>query len=56
MVQMDGEGFGNCNWHGECEAACPKAISIDSIARMNRDWLSACVAPKKKSRSEGSGT
>jgi len=56
VAQMDREGFGNCSWHGECEAACPKAISIDSIARMNRDWLSASVAPAEKSRSEGSGT
>ncbi len=53
VAQMDREGFGNCSWHGECEAACPKAISIDSIARMNRDWLAAFIAPAEKSRSEG---
>ena len=37
---------------GECQAACPKAISIDAIARMNRDWLAASIAPEK-SRNEG---
>ena len=41
VEQMDEEGFGNCSWHGECQAACPKSISIDTIARMNRDWLRA---------------
>lgn len=38
---MDAEGFGSCSNHGECEAACPKEISIDFIARMNRDYLKA---------------
>jgi succinate dehydrogenase / fumarate reductase iron-sulfur subunit len=52
VAQMDHEGFGNCSWHGECEAACPKAISIDTIARMNRDWLAASIAPEEKSRIE----
>ena len=55
VAQMDREGFGNCSWHGECEAACPKSISIDTIARMNRDWLAACITPKEKSRSEEGG-
>lgn len=41
VARMDKEGFGNCTWHGECQAACPKAISIDTIARMNRDFLRA---------------
>jgi len=36
--QMDNEGFGNCTNHYECEAACPKEISVDHIARMNRDY------------------
>ena len=31
--QMDAEGFGNCTNHGECEAACPKEISVEFIAR-----------------------
>lgn len=39
--QMDQEGFGNCTWHGECQAACPKEISIDTISRMYRDYLRA---------------
>ncbi len=43
VKSMDEEGFGNCTWHGECQAACPKSISIDTIARMNRDWLRASL-------------
>jgi succinate dehydrogenase / fumarate reductase iron-sulfur subunit len=40
MVQaMDHEGFGNCTMHRECEAVCPKEISVNFIARMNRDYL-----------------
>ena len=41
VAQMDAEGFGGCTNHGECEAACPKGISVDFIARMNRDFLKA---------------
>jgi succinate dehydrogenase / fumarate reductase iron-sulfur subunit len=42
MVEaMDGEGFGNCTNHYECEAACPKGISVSFIARMNRELLKA---------------
>ncbi|MEM9067700.1 MAG: succinate dehydrogenase/fumarate reductase iron-sulfur subunit [Myxococcota bacterium] len=43
VSQMDAEGFGGCTNHGECEKACPKGISIDFIARMNRDFLKAMV-------------
>jgi succinate dehydrogenase / fumarate reductase iron-sulfur subunit len=39
--QMDAEGFGGCTFHGECEAACPKGISVRFIARMNADYLRA---------------
>jgi succinate dehydrogenase / fumarate reductase iron-sulfur subunit len=40
MVQaMDHEGFGNCTMHRECEAVCPKEISVNFIARMNRQYL-----------------
>jgi succinate dehydrogenase / fumarate reductase iron-sulfur subunit len=40
MVQaMDREGFGNCTMHRECEAVCPKEISVNFIARMNREYL-----------------
>jgi succinate dehydrogenase / fumarate reductase iron-sulfur subunit len=41
--QMDAEGFGNCTNQYECEAACPKEISVDHIARMNRDYAVASV-------------
>ena len=41
--QMDNEGFGGCTWHGECQEACPKHISIDFISLMNRDYLMAKV-------------
>ena len=39
--QMDLEGFGHCSLYGECQEACPKEISIDTITRMNRDYLRA---------------
>ena len=39
VKQMDLEGFGNCSNHGECEAVCPKDISIKVIARMRREYL-----------------
>jgi succinate dehydrogenase / fumarate reductase iron-sulfur subunit len=41
VAQMDAEGFGHCTSHGECEAACPKGISIGFIAKMNRELLTA---------------
>jgi len=41
VAQMDAEGFGNCTNTGACEAECPKGISLENIARMNRDFLSA---------------
>jgi succinate dehydrogenase / fumarate reductase iron-sulfur subunit len=46
VAQMDAEGFGACTNHGECMAACPKEISIDFIARLNRDYLAAVLAPR----------
>ena len=39
--QMDEEGFGDCSNHGECEAVCPKEISIQNIARMRREYIRA---------------
>jgi succinate dehydrogenase / fumarate reductase iron-sulfur subunit len=39
IEQMDKEGFGNCSNHGECEAVCPKKISISNIARMRREFF-----------------
>jgi succinate dehydrogenase / fumarate reductase iron-sulfur subunit len=44
IAQHDAEGFGGCTNHEECEAACPKGISVAFIARMNRDMLRAMVA------------
>ncbi|HEY7613189.1 MAG TPA: succinate dehydrogenase/fumarate reductase iron-sulfur subunit [Gemmatimonadales bacterium] len=41
--QMDAEGFGSCTLYGECQEACPKEISIDTITRMNRDFLRASL-------------
>ena len=42
MVEaMEQQGFGACSNYRECEAVCPKGISIDFIARMNRDYLKA---------------
>ena len=39
----DAEGFGSCSNEGECEAVCPKDISITNIARMNREYLRATL-------------
>jgi succinate dehydrogenase / fumarate reductase, iron-sulfur subunit len=41
VQQMDSEGFGNCTNIGACEAECPKEISLENIARMNRAYMSA---------------
>jgi succinate dehydrogenase / fumarate reductase iron-sulfur subunit len=43
VYAMDAEGFGNCTNHFECMAACPKGISVENIARMNRDFLLASL-------------
>jgi succinate dehydrogenase / fumarate reductase iron-sulfur subunit len=40
---MEQAGFGSCTNHGECEATCPKNVSLDFIARMNRDLMLACL-------------
>ncbi len=44
VKQMDDEGFGNCTNTGACEVECPKGISLENIARMNRDYLKAKVS------------
>lgn len=44
IEQMDREGFGDCSNHAECEAVCPKEISIAHIARMRREYLKAVLA------------
>lgn len=41
VEQMETEGFGDCSNHGECEAVCPKEISISAIAKMRREYLRA---------------
>ncbi|MBT8258041.1 MAG: succinate dehydrogenase/fumarate reductase iron-sulfur subunit [Bacteroidia bacterium] len=43
VKQMDAEGFGNCTNTGACEVECPKEISLDVIARMNREYLKASI-------------
>ncbi len=43
VARMDEEGFGNCTNHAECEAMCPKDISISHIAKMNREFIRATV-------------
>ena len=40
---MDEEGFGACTNTGACEAACPKEISVENIAKMNREYFSASL-------------
>lgn len=47
VEQMDKEGFGGCTVTGSCEAVCPKEISINHIARMNREYLKAVLAGGK---------
>ncbi|MFN0030905.1 MAG: succinate dehydrogenase/fumarate reductase iron-sulfur subunit [Flavobacteriales bacterium] len=46
VKQMDEEGFGNCSNIGACEVQCPKDISLENIARMNREYLWASVKPE----------
>ena len=43
VEQMDKEGFGSCTNEHECEAACPKQISVSNIARLNRELLLAKI-------------
>ena len=45
VAQMEAEQFGNCTNHGACQKACPKEISVDFIARLNRDLFKAVLAP-----------
>lgn len=44
VAQMDSEGFGNCTNTGACEVECPKGISLEYIAQMNREYLSASIS------------
>ncbi|MBC8767508.1 succinate dehydrogenase/fumarate reductase iron-sulfur subunit [Arenibacter sp. BSSL-BM3] len=43
VAQMDLEGFGNCTNTGACEVECPKGISLENIARMNREFFAASI-------------
>jgi succinate dehydrogenase / fumarate reductase iron-sulfur subunit len=47
VKQMDLEGFGNCTNTGACEVECPKGISLENIARMNSDFLTASIKSEK---------
>lgn len=44
VEQMEKEGFGDCSNHGECEAVCPKEISIQAIAIMRREYVKATLS------------
>jgi succinate dehydrogenase / fumarate reductase iron-sulfur subunit len=45
---MDDEGFGNCSNHFECEAACPMEISVETIARLNREYMRAAICGRSE--------
>ena len=53
VAAMDRAGFGSCTNHGECEAACPKGIALETIARLNRDYLSAALRRRPRGASGG---
>ena len=53
VAQMDAEQFGSCTNHAECEAVCPKSISIETIARMNRDYIAASLVRRPKTAGSG---
>jgi succinate dehydrogenase / fumarate reductase iron-sulfur subunit len=53
VARLEEEMFGSCTNYGECEAACPKSISIDFIAQLNRDFLRAKIRPARQPRAAG---
>jgi succinate dehydrogenase / fumarate reductase iron-sulfur subunit len=55
VARMDQEGFGTCTNHGECEAACPKGIKLEPIARMNRDFIKASLVYRPETGGGGAG-
>src|SRR3982750_3819077 len=55
VAQMDVEGFGHCTLFGECQEACPKEISIDTISRTNRDYMVASLFERDEGKKLGSG-
>jgi succinate dehydrogenase / fumarate reductase iron-sulfur subunit len=50
VEQMDHEGFGHCTNHYECGEACPKEISVDNIAFLNREFLAAAISHRPSDR------
>ncbi len=50
---MDDLGFGNCSNTGSCELACPKGISLENIARMNRDFVKASLYERPEKKESG---
>ena len=55
IQQMNQEGFANCTNIGECEAACPKDIKLEVIARMNRDYIKAAWMERPEVLAGGAG-
>ena len=56
VAQLEEEMFGSCTNYGECEAVCPKQISVDFIAQLNRDFMRAKMMPQRQARgSSGAG-
>jgi succinate dehydrogenase / fumarate reductase iron-sulfur subunit len=51
VAQMEAEGFGHCTNHFECSEACPKEISVDFIARLNREFLTGALVSTERLRS-----
>jgi succinate dehydrogenase / fumarate reductase iron-sulfur subunit len=56
LAQHDDEGLGGCTNHRECEAACPKAITIEHIARLNRDFIKASLIHGRRPAGADGGT
>jgi succinate dehydrogenase / fumarate reductase iron-sulfur subunit len=56
VAQMDREGFGNCTNQYECEAVCPKEISVQCIARMNRDFWRSNLKGEENLKAEADGS
>lgn len=53
IAQMDSEQFGSCTNHYECEAVCPKNISVENIAKMNREYAKALATRERKASGGG---
>jgi succinate dehydrogenase / fumarate reductase iron-sulfur subunit len=53
VAQLEHEAFGSCTNYGECEAVCPKGISVDFIAMLNRDFLKASLRVEREARGGG---